>query len=285
MVVLVLVSIVTMTVDHRQHHMDTIRSVLSVVVYPIQYVVSLPGTAREWMGESFSSRSALETRNRELEERQLLLQAQQLKLDALEAENGRLRELLESSARLGQPVLVAELLSVDMAPFSRQVVLNKGTRDHVVEGQPILDAQGVMGQVIKVTPFTSTVMLITDPNHALPVEVNRNGLRSVVQGTGDPGRLELSLLPRNADIQQGDLLVTSGLDGRFPPGYPVARVTMIDRGPENPFARVSAEPVARLDSTRVVLLVMPSAADPAGAGTTAAAGAGSTTANAEAPAR
>jgi rod shape-determining protein MreC len=270
-VALALLSIVTMTVDHRQHHMETIRSALSVLVYPIQYAVSLPGEARHWLGESFVSRSTLETRNRELEERQLLLQARLLKLDALEAENGRLRELLESSARLGQPVLVAELLSVDMAPFSRQVVLNKGTLDQVVEGQPILDAQGVMGQVVKVTPFTSTVMLITDPNHALPVEVNRSGLRAVAKGTGDAGRVELSLLPRNADIEQGDLLVTSGLDGRFPPGYPVARVTAIERGPENAFARVSAEPVARLDSTRVVLLVMPDQAPGGGTDTTASA--------------
>lgn len=239
--------------------MDTIRSALSLVVYPIQYLVSLPGTAGDWMGDSLATRRALEEENRDLRAQQLFLQSQLLKLEALESENQRLRELLDSSAAIGQPVLIAELLAVDMAPFSQQVVLNKGSRHNVREGQPIVDAAGVMGQVVRVTPLTSTVMLITDPSHAVPVEVNRNGLRAIARGIGDPGRLELSLLPRNADIQEGDLLVTSGLDGRFPPGYPVARVAAVERGPDTPFARVSAEPVAQLDSTRVVLLVMPGA--------------------------
>jgi rod shape-determining protein MreC len=269
-VVLALAAIVMMMVDHRQHHMDTIRGVLAVVVYPIHYLVNVPGAARQWLGDSLASRHSLEQENRELNEKQLLLQAQLLKLESLEAENNRLRELLDSSAKVGQPVLVAELMSVDMAPYSRQVVLNKGSHDQVVEGQPILDAAGVMGQVIRVTPFSSTVMLITDPNAAVPVQVNRSGLRAIVRGTGDQTRVELSLLPRSADIQEGDLLVTSGLDGRFPPGYPVARVTAIERGIENPFLRVSAEPAARLDSTRVVLLVLPPP-EPAPASETAAA--------------
>ena len=261
MVVLALLSVVMMTVDHRQHHMDAIRSVLSLVVYPIQHLVSLPGTASDWMGDSFATRRTLEEENRDLRAQQLFLQSQLLKLEALEAENDRLRKLLDSSASIGQPVLIAELLSIDMAPFSRQVVLNKGSRHNVREGQPIVDAGGVMGQVVRVTPLTSTVMLITDPSHAVPVEVNRNGLRAIAQGIGDASRLELSLLPRSADILEGDLLVTSGLDGRFPPGYPVARVTTVERGADTPFARVAAEPVAQLDSTRVVLLVMPEAAD------------------------
>jgi rod shape-determining protein MreC len=154
-----------------------------------------------------------------------------------------------------------------MAPFSRQIVLNKGSAQGIHEGQPILDAFGVMGQVVRVTPFNSTAMLITDPNHAIPVEVNRNGLRSVARGTSDPSRLELFHLPSNADIEQGDLLVTSGLDGRFPPGYPVAHVTRIEKQPDSPFAIVSAEPTAHLENSRVVLLVMsepaPAAAEPA----------------------
>jgi rod shape-determining protein MreC len=258
-VVLTLLAVVMMTVDHRQHHMDAIRSALSLVVYPIQYLVSLPGTTGEWFSDGFSTRRSLQEENRDLRAQQLFLQSQLLKLEALEAENDRLRQLLDSSAAISQPVLIAELLAVDMAPFSRQVVLNKGSRHNVREGQPIVDAAGVMGQVVRVTPQTSTVMLITDPSHAVPIEVNRNGLRAIAQGIGDVNRLELSLLPRNADIVAGDLLVTSGLDGRFPPGYPVARVTTVERAPDSPFARVSAEPVAQLDSTRVVLLVMPGA--------------------------
>jgi rod shape-determining protein MreC len=259
--VLALVSIAMMTIDHRQQHMENVRQVLSYVVYPIQYLVSLPSATGDWWGESFSTRRVLEEENRTLKARQLLLETQLLKLEALEAENHRLRNLLDSSADLKQPVLIAELVSVDMAPFSRQIVLNKGSRHNVHEGQPILDASGVMGQIVRVSAMTSTAMLITDPSHAIPVEVNRSGLRAIAQGTGESHRLELSHLPRNADIEEGDLLVTSGLGGRFPPGYPVARVTEIARQPDSPFALVSAEPLAQLESTRVVLLVV-EAADP-----------------------
>lgn len=254
-----------MTVDHRQQHMDAIRDVLALAVYPIQFLVNLPSAAGDWMGDSISTRRTLEEENRDLRAQQLFLQSQLLKLDALEAENDRLRSLLDSAGSIGQPVLVAEMLAIDLAPFSRQFVLNRGSRHAVHEGQPIVDAAGVMGQIVQVTPMTSTAMLITDPSHAVPIEVNRNGLRAIARGIGDPHRLELSLLPRNADIQEGDLLVTSGLDGRFPPGYPVARVSTVERSPDTPFARVSAEPVARLDSTRMVLLVKPeTAAEEAG---------------------
>lgn len=237
--------------------MDTIRDGLSLVVYPIQFIVNLPFATKEWMGDSVATRRALEEENRELRTRQLFLESQLLKLESLEAENARLRRLLDSSATIGQPVLIAELLAIDMAPFSQQVVLNKGSRHQVREGQPMVDASGVMGQIIQVTPMTSIAMLITDPSHAVPIEVNRNGLRAIARGIGDPSRLELSLLPRNADIAAGDLLVTSGLDGRFPPGYPVGRVTEVERGPDSPFARVYAVPVAQMESTRVVLLVRP----------------------------
>jgi len=277
--VLSLASIAMMTVDHRQHHMDDVRNALAYVVYPIQYVVSLPGRAGQWLAEAFATRRMLERENAALSAQHLLLESKLLKLQALEAENSRLRALFDSTAQIDQRLLISELISVDMAPFSRQIVLNKGSTQGIHEGQPILDAYGVMGQVVQVTPLTSTAMLITDPNHALPVEVNRNGLRSVARGTSDPSRLELFHLPSNADIAMGDLLVTSGLDGRFPPGYPVAYVTRIEKQPDSPFAIVSAEPTAHLEQSRVVLLVLseetPSAvapsADPPPAGASAAA--------------
>lgn len=237
--------------------MENVRQVLSYVVYPIQYVVNLPNVGGEWWGEALSTRRELQEENRELMTRQLFLQTQLLKLESLEAENYRLRDLLDSSTDLNQPVLIAELVSADMAPFSRQIVLNKGARHNVHQGQPILDANGVMGQVTRVGALSSTAMLLTDPSHAIPVEINRNGLRAIALGTGDAYRLELSHLPRNADVVEGDLLVTSGLGGRFPPGYPVARVTEVERRMDSPFAAVSAEPLAHLESTRVVLLVMP----------------------------
>lgn len=245
-----------MTVDHRQHHMNDVRNALAYVVYPLQYLVSLPARGGQWLAEAFASRRALERDNAALQEQQMLLESRLLKLDALEAENARLRALFDSTAQIDQRLIISELVSVDMAPFSRQIVLNKGSDQGIHEGQPILDAFGVMGQVVRVTPLSSTAMLITDPNHAIPVEVNRNGLRSVARGTSDPSRLELFHLPSNADIERGDLLVTSGLDGRFPPGYPVAHVTRIEKQPDSPFALVSAEPTAHLENSRVVLLVM-----------------------------
>ena len=151
--------------------------------------------------------------------------------------------------------LIAEILAVDLAPYRQQVMVNKGTSSGVFVGQPVLDANAVMGQVIRTNPFSSVVLLITDADHALPVEVNRNGLRTIAAGTGLSQELELLYIPKNADIRVGDLLVTSGMDERFPPGYPVARVKTVRQDPDNPFTTVIAEPTARLDRSREVLLV------------------------------
>ena len=167
----------------------------------------------------------------------------------------RLRDLVDSSFKVGDRVLVAELSSVDLDPYKQQVIINKGAASGAFEGQPVLDAHAVMGQVINVTPFSSTVLLITDTSHALPVQVLRNGLRTIAVGTGRIDELKLPYLPTNSDIVEGDLLVTSGLGGKFPPGYPVATVTRIDRSPDAPFSSVLAQPRAHLDRSREVLLV------------------------------
>ena len=167
----------------------------------------------------------------------------------------RLRDLLGSSFKIGDRVLIAELLSVDLDPYRQQVLVNKGTSSGVFVGQPVLDANAVMGQVVRVNPCPRPCCLITDASHGLPVQVNRNGLRTVAQGTGFVNRLELPHLPKNADVQVGDLLVTSGLGGHFPPGYPVARVAEVRQEPGKPFATVIAEPTASLDRSREVLLV------------------------------
>lgn len=258
--VFVAVSLILMTVDHRQHHLESVRATLSLLVSPLQYLLGLPIGAGHWFGEALTSRQALQDENASLRSQQLLQNARLQKMAALEAENMRLRALLDSSSKVGERVLVAELLEVDVDPFSQEIVINKGNRDGVVAGQPIVDAEGVMGQVVHVAPFTSTAMLITDPSHAIPVEVNRTGLRAIAMGTGSAGRLEIPHLPLNADIKEGDLLVTSGLGGRFPPGYPVALVEKVERNPGQSFAEVSARPTARLEQSREVLLVRASPA-------------------------
>lgn len=249
------VSIALMVLDDRQQYMHVVRTTLTVATYPIRYLIDLPSSAGDWLSETFVSRRNLMLENEALHQEHLELKARAQKLSALEVENARLRALLGSTAKVQEHAIIAELLAVDMSPFSRQIVLNKGSLDHVYEGQAMIDAHGIMGQVIHVSPLQSTAILITDPKHALPVEVNRNGLRSIASGTGETNRLILDQLPNNADILQGDLLVTSGLGGRFPAGYPVARVTEVVRNHGLPFAHVSAEPLAAIESSREVLLI------------------------------
>ena len=244
-----------MVFDHRQHQLEEVRSVLSLAIYPLQFVANMPVAVTHWVSEAFSTRRQLTEENRKLRKENLLLRARQQKFAALETENIRLRDLVESSFKVGDHVLIAELVSVDLDPYRQQVVINKGSSSGVYEGQPVLDANAVMGQVIHVNRFTSTVLMITDASHALPVQVNRNGLRTVAIGTGKINELALLHLPNNADVQVGDLLVTSGLGGRFPSGYPVAEVTAVERTPGQTFASVLAIPSAHLERAREVLLV------------------------------
>jgi rod shape-determining protein MreC len=246
-----------MLADYRLHNLEVVRAGLSIAVYPLQWLVNLPVTTGQWLTETLASRQNLLEENASLRAQHLLLKAQMERFSALEAENVRLRELLGSSFRfrVGERLLIAELSAAATNPFSQQVVINKGSRYGAFVGQPVLDAEGVMGQVLHVTPLSATVMLITDPNHALPVQVNRSGLRAIAVGTGRANQLELAYLPNNADIRVGDRLVTSGLGGRFPYGYPVGTVVQVEHDPRQPFARVIAEPSARLDRNREVLLV------------------------------
>lgn len=244
-----------MSLDHRQHHLEGIRSSLSLLVYPLQYIVNLPVAASEWVGDNLASRESLQAQNARLKLQQTLYKAKLLNLQSLKAENSRLRELLQSSKKVSEHILIGELLAVDLEPFTRQIVINKGSRHDVYLGQPVMDAEGAMGQIVHVGPFSSTAMLITDANHAIPVQVNRNGLRAIALGTGAPDRLDIPYLPISADIAEGDLLTTSGLGGRFPSGYPVAMVTSVHKDPTLPYAVVSAIPTALLEQAREVLLV------------------------------
>ena len=246
-----------MTADHRGHHLESLRGVLTTVLYPLQFAVDLPIRAGNWLAVNLSSREVLIEENARLRGEHFLLQSRLYKYAQIEAENRRLRSLLDSSEKIGERVLIAELLSVDMDPYSRRIVLNKGTRDGVAPGQSLIDSNGIMGQVVHAGTWSSNALLITDPSHALPVQLHRSGLRAVAVGTGPQNLLKLSHIPNSADVQLGDLLVTSGLGGRFPSGYPVGKVTSIERDRGQPFATVMVEPLADLERNREVLLVWP----------------------------
>lgn len=253
--VAVTLSLALIIADRHYQHLDLLRSTLSVVVYPVHYLAALPSRLARAMDGRLATEADLRERNALLERENLELRGRMQTFEAMLAENRRLRDLLGSSLKLGERVLVAELLSVDLAPYRQQVLVDKGSLYGVYVGQPVLDANAVMGQVVATSPLTATVLLITDPAHSLPVQVNRNGLRTIATGSGIVNQLNLSHLPKNADIRRGDLLVTSGMGGVFPPGYPVARVTLVDDDPNSQFATVLAEPTARLDRSHEVLLV------------------------------
>jgi rod shape-determining protein MreC len=255
--VLVALSAVLMVMDHKYKSLESVRATLSMVIYPIQMLVEVPETVSEWFSESLATRRRLQEENDSLHTQLFMQKAQMQKLAALEAENMRLRELLDSSFEVGEKVIIAELLSVNLDPYKHQIVINKGQLDGIYPGQPLLDAEGVMGQIVHADPYTSTAVLITDTAHAIPVQVNRNGLRTIALGSGTINRLELPYIPNNADIKPGDLLITSGLGGHFPPGYPVAEVAAVQHDPGHAFSRVVATPLAELNRSREVLLVWP----------------------------
>lgn len=261
--ILVILSLVTMTLDHRQQYLDSVRSALSTAIHPLRLAINLPFAFGDWASETLASRQSLLDENRQLKEKQLELEFRLQRLATLETENTRLRELMRSSSKVSEHILIAELLAVDFDPFKRQSTINRGANDGVYEGQPVLDARGVMGQVIHVAPYTSTLMLITDPSHAIPVQVNRNGLRAIAQGNGSANVLDIPHIPNNADIRVGDLLITSGLGQRFPRGYPVATVTTVTPDPSAPYARITATPSADLEYIHEVLLVWPEGLEPA----------------------
>jgi len=249
------VSLALMVLDHRDDHLSRLRQAFSVLVYPIQMSVNLPLKTWQWASTSLADRASLLSENAELKAEQLSYNVRLQRMAALEAENTRLRAILDSSARVGDRVLVAQILAVDLDPYRQRFWINRGLGDGVFVGQALLDANGVAGQIVRVEAFTSEAVLISDADHAVPVSVNRNGLRTIVVGTGDSGRLSLPYLTNSADIVPGDLLVSSGLGGVFPSGYPVGWVLDVHRRPGQSSAEVIAEPAAELDRDREVLLV------------------------------
>jgi rod shape-determining protein MreC len=255
MIILVILSIILMTADHRWQHLDTVRNTLSYLLFPVEYVVDLPIRLYYWGQQNLSSHQTLLRENRDLKDMQLQSRVQLQKLDILEKENERLRQLLSATPKTPEDHLITEIVAVDVDPYRHFIVLNKGAKDRVYKGQPIIDAHGVMGQIVYVNAMTSTAMLISDVSHAIPVQVDRTGLRSVAFGTGQTDYLDLRHIPHNADIRVGDKLISSGLGERFPRNYPVATITSIDRNTGETFIDARAEPLAQLDTSREVLLV------------------------------
>lgn len=252
----VVASLVVMTVDHRYSYLEKVHWVLSAIIYPIQYVTNLPAIASSTT-EIFKTRKLLITENAQMRKEQLILNAKIQKIKILESENRNLRELLQSSEQLDDRVLIASLLSIDLRSFRHQVEINKGSNAGVYAGQPIIDAHGMMGQVIHVGPFSSTALLLTDPSHAIPVQINRNGLRMIAVGIGESHILQLEHLPNNADIKEGDLIISSGLGDRFPAGYPVGVVNSIKSVSGEPFSEATIILSAQLVKNKEVLLVWP----------------------------
>ena len=251
---LALLSIALMVADQRYPQIQRVRSWLTAIAFPVQKGVDLPFRAWNWLGESFADRNRLRAENLELTGRLRLANLQLQRFAVLEEENRRLRDMRENSAGIAERVLVASILNVDLDPFRHRVLLDKGASDGVFQGQAILDAEGIFGQVSRVNAQTSEAILISDAEHAIPVQSNRSGVRTIAVGTGDPAKLSLPFVTTEADLKVGDLLLSTGIGGVFPRGYPVAQITKVERAATATFALVEARPTANLDRDREVLL-------------------------------
>lgn len=257
LVAALILSIIVMVLDQRTPWAQPVRYFLGALTAPVHYVAHLPVDSGEWLTEQAQSRSSLLEENRRLQRKSLILEQKVQRLAVLEAENVRLRELLNSSADLDANVLVAEIIGLDADPNRQELIINKGAGSQVITGQAVLDSQGLIGQVVEAGPLSSRVLLLTDASHAMSVQVNRNGVRAVLAGSGQTGGLRLLYVPDTADIQEGDLLVSTGLGQRYPRGYPVATITSVRHQSGAAFAEITARPTARIDRASHVLLVQP----------------------------
>ena len=257
MLVCAIIAFALMFAEQRMPRMAEFRAHLSTLVAPVQWVVSLPSEGLTWAALVLSDQGELIEENQHLREQLLMLSHRVQRMASLTAENVRLRELLGAARRSDMPYMTAELLSLDSDPFTYQMVIDRGRSDGAYVGQPVMDASGLIGQVTSVSAYTSRVLMLADASHAVPAKINRNGLRFIVQGSGRYDSLEVLHVPDTADIREGDLLVTSGLAGRFPEGYPVARVVEVVHDPGEPFAQVEAEPVSQPERSRHFLLLFP----------------------------
>ena len=242
-------------VDKRYERLIKIRQYLSVVAYPVQVAVASPFDGWNWFKDSVTTRDALRADKAKLEAELRVAQFRLQRYEALEAETQRLRALRDSTAGVTDRFVIGDVMDVDLDAFRERVLVDKGAGDGVYVGQAVLDSGGVFGQVARVGQLTSEVILVSDPAHAIPVQINRTGLRTIAVGTGDLSRLKLPYLPTSADVIVGDLLVTSGLGGGFPAGYPVGTVAEVKRDPAQSLADVDVKPAAALDRSRELMFV------------------------------
>jgi rod shape-determining protein MreC len=249
------VSILIMFLDQRGAYLEQVRYALNIAAYPIELAVSSPSAAWRWIQESVSTRDALRVENARLINRNRELELRSMRYEALAHENDQLRGLQEALPPVAERWLVAEIVDIELNNLRQRVLINRGTRNGVFKGQAILDDKGLLGQTTHVGPWSAEVILITDPEHAIPVQVERTGLRTIAVGTGDAASLALPYLPANADVKVGDVLMSSGLGGVFPAGYPVGRVVEVHRDAVQPLAQVRAIPFASMNIDREVMLV------------------------------
>ena len=255
MVLLGLLALFLLVAGRYTPWLEPVRARLDLLVVPFYWVTDIPNRLSDWLGVNVVSRQQLQEENLLLRNQIRVQESRLQQMASLVAENLRLRQLMNSSEIVQDRVLVAELIGVSPDPLVHKVIVNKGSNDGVYVGQPLLDAFGLMGQVVSVTAYTAQVLLITDNSHAIPVQVTRNNVRTVAEGIGDLHSLRLRYVSSTMDIKQGDILVSSGLGGRFPIGYPVAQVESIAYDQGEPFAIVKARPAAQLNRSRHVLLV------------------------------
>ncbi len=241
--------------DHKTASFESFRGYLQSMVSPLQYLANTPKQAMTWASENVATRRQLLAENQQYRLNELKFHEQAMQLDIIKQENERLRSLLASPLRGELKKMVAEILSVDSDPYSHQVVINRGAGDGVYDGQPVIDALGIVGQILHVGQTSSRVILITDISHAVPVRVQRNGLRLLATGSGQIDKLNHTFVSQSADIKNGDILVTSGLGGKYPEGYPVSQVSFVSHDESREFMRVFSTPIAQIDRLRYLLLL------------------------------